>query len=208
MLEIRTVKSSAFHKFVLPDEYEVVIVLPLIDVEQARRIAEVMQRRTKVSGLLLLVEDDRRLGFVMVANLAYTRTRSRYFGYVAQDAFPGEGWLDCGLKTLKQSNCGLLAFNEGRFFGTVAVFGLATRKWLNSLYGKCLFYPGYVSHFADMELSVLAARTSNLVYNPNAVLMEVDYGKHLHGNNPEDEKLYRRRALTGFDGRIAPFPYT
>jgi hypothetical protein len=36
-------------------------------------------------------------------------------------------------------------------------------------------------------------------------LIEVDYEKHLHGNNPDDEKLYIERAKTGFDGLIPPF---
>jgi hypothetical protein len=133
------------------------------------------------------------------------KTNSRYFAYVAQDAFAGEFWLDCALETIKKSNCGLLAFNDGRFFGTLAVFGLSDRQWVNTIYGKFIFHHQYKYHFADTELSVIAAQTQNLVFNSNAILIEVDYDKHLHGNNKDDEKLYRKRALTGFDGRVASF---
>ena len=106
---------------------------------------------------------------------------------------------------VKKTHCGLLAFNEGRFFGTLAVFGLAKRAWLNTVYEKCLFYPKYTSHFGDTELSAIAFATNNLAANPNAILVEVDYDKGLHPNNQDDAILYRQRAATGFDGRVTPF---
>jgi len=205
MLETIITKSSALSKFKLSSSYETIIVLPAIDMILANKISEIMEIRTRVDSLLIIVEDDLRIGFIMVANMVYMKTTSRYFCYVAQDSYPGYFWLDYGLDTMKRTNAGLLSFNDGRFFGKIAVFGLADRQWLNTIYEKFLFYPKYKSHFADTELSVIAAQTQNLVFNPNALLIEVDYEKHLHGNNPDDDKLYRQRAETGFDGLIAPF---
>lgn len=205
MLQIQTITSSALRHCTTDDSHEVIIVMPMIDCCLAKKASEVMQRRTQQNALLLLVEDDLRLGFIMVTNLVYAKTRSRYFAYVAQDAYAGEFWLDYALESIKKSHCGLFAFNDGRFFGKIAVFGLADRQWVRTLYGKFLFYPHYASHFADTELSVIAAQTENLVFNPNAILMEVDYEKHLHGNNDADHTLYIARAKTGFDGIIAPF---
>ena len=205
MLQLHILKTSALATFVNTTHYEVIIVMPSIDMAMARRAADVMIRRTKQSGLLILAEDDARFGFIMTANLVYAKTQSTFFSYVAQDAFPGQDWLDCGLETIKRSQQGLLSFNDGRFFGTLAVFGLVRREWARSLYKNFLFYPGYKANFADTELSVLAIATSNLVFNPNALLMEVDYEKHLHPNNSDDEKLYTQRAQAGFDGRVAPF---
>ncbi|MDR2488148.1 MAG: hypothetical protein LBD42_01390 [Desulfovibrio sp.] len=179
--------------------------MSMVDVELAMKASEVMKRRTKQNGLLLLIEDDMRFGFIMVTNLVYAKTESRYFVYTAQDAFAGEFWLDYALETIRKSRCGLLAFNDGRFFGKIAVFGLADRQWVNTIYGKFIFHHQYKSHFADTELSVIASQTSNLVFNSNAILLEVDYEKHLHGNNENDHKLYIERAKTGFDGRIASF---
>ena len=205
MLDIKIIKSSKLQKLKYSSSYEVIIVLPMINIELANKASEVMRRRTQQNGLLLLIEDDLRIGFIMITNLVYTKTESRYFAYVAQDAFAGEFWLDYALDTIKKSNCGLLAFNDGRFFGKIAVFGLVNRNWINRIYGKFIFHHQYKSHFADTELSVIAAQTGNLVFNPNAVLIEVDYEKHLHGNNEDDHKLYIERAKTGFDGRISPF---
>ena len=184
---------------------QVVIVLPFIDKDLAVKTADVLKRRALNEGLLVLVEDDLRIGFIQVANMIFSRSNSIYFGYLAQDAFPGDGWLRCGIDVLKKSGANLLAFNDGRFYGNIAVFGLVRRAWAQSIYRNCLFYPGYKSHFGDTELSVLALSDQKLVFSPNCILIEVDYEKHLHGNNPADDALYRERARTGFNGIVAPF---
>lgn len=204
MLEIQTIRTSRLHELKIAEEHEVVTVMPALDMDLARRAATVMALRADCGGLLIVAEDDLRLGFIMTANLIYARTKSDYFAYVAQDAFAGQFWLKAGLDALKQRNAGLLAFNDGRFFGTLAVFGLVRRSWIKSVYGNFLFYPGYKSHFADTELSAIALAASQMAFSPNAILMEVDYEKHLHPNNPDDEALYHSREREGFDGRIPP----
>ncbi|MGE9986093.1 hypothetical protein [Desulfovibrio sp. SGI.169] len=205
MLRISHVKTSALTNYADQRAHDAVIVMPATDMELASKAAEVMSRRTDREGLLVIAEDDLRLGFIATANGIYSKTRSACFGYAAQDAFAGQYWLDYGLNALEKSGAGLLAFNDGRFFGKIAVFGLAMRRWLKSVYEDGVFYAGYRSHFADTELSVIALASGNLVFNPNALLIEVDYEKHLHGNNPTDESLYRKRAEQGFDGRMEPF---
>ena len=206
MLTIYHISTSKLGSFREDRHHKVVVAMPSINMPMALRAADVMMRRTEQPGLLLVIEDDLRLGFIMTANLAYARTQSDYFAYVAQDAFPGHLWLDYGLDTMKRCGAGLLAFNEGSFFGKVAAFGLVHRDWTRSLYRNFLFYPQYKSHYADVELSVLALHTSNLAFNPNAILMEVDFEKHLkNSQNKEDALLYTQRAESGFDGRMPPF---
>jgi hypothetical protein len=205
MLDLLITKSSDIHNLKISARHETIIAMPALKMGMAKKAAAVMSRRTDKPGLLIIVEDDMRLGFIMTANLVYARTASRYFVYVAQDAFPGQYWLDHGIHTLEATESGLLAFNDGRFFGTVAVFGLADRLWANSIYKKFLFYPQYKSHCGDTELTAIAFESSKLAFNPNCIMMEIDYEKHLHPNNRDDENLYFQRARTGFDGRIAPF---
>ena len=205
MLDITTIASSKINELAVASRYEVAIVLPAIDLALATKLSDVMQRRTRQDGVLVLVEDDLRLGFIMVANLVYAKTESRYFAYVAQDAFPSEYWLDTALDTIKGTGRGLLAFNDGKYFGTLAAFGLVDRTWVRTLYKNFLFFPGYTSHFADTELSAIATETDNITFNPNAILLEVDYEKHLRRNNLDDHRLYIERAKTGFGGIITPF---
>lgn len=203
MLTVITCKSSHITRMNFADGYETVIVMPCITPDLALKVAGVLQERTERDALLVLAEDDARLGFIMTANMVFARTRSAYFGYLAEDVFPGYYWLEYALDPLRKTGAGLLAFSDGRFFGKLATFGLVKRAWVNTLYqGKCLFYPEYKAHFGDTELSVIAERTKNLIYNPSALMIEVDYEKHRKANNAADEQLYRRRESSGFGGLI------
>lgn len=205
MLKSITISSSALSSIQPMVHSEVVLVLPFIDSHLAEKAKTVLALRADHPGLLILVEDDLRLGFIMVANMVYAKSKSPYFGYLAQDVFPGNYWLKQGMHTLKATGSGLLAFNDGRFFGTLAVFGLVARQWMKSIYHNLLFYPQYKHHFADTEISAIAFEQRALSFNPNALLMEVDFDKHLKEVDPQDAALYRKRAQTGFDGKITPF---
>lgn len=205
MLQTLSIKFSELDPGQRFQHEEAVLVLPFIDPGAAELSREVLARRALADGLLLLVEDDRRMGFIAVANALFARSESKYFGYLAEDAFPSDGWLKCALFTLENTGASLLAFNDGRFHGNLAVFGLASRAWARSLYRTCLFFPGYGSHFADVELSAIATAQGVMTYNPNCVLMEVDHLKHTKANSPADDALYRKRAATGFGGVVPSF---
>lgn len=198
-------KSSAVESVRGLTHDTVICVLPYIRHDLAMRLEEVLRVRAKQPGLLLLVEDDARLGFIRVANLVYFMTRSPYFTYLAEDAFPGETWLKSAVSTMEQTNAGLLAFNDGRFYGTLAVFGMVKRAWLKTIYSRFLFHPGYISHFGDTELTTIAFLRHMLIFDPSSLLIEVDYEKHHKEPNPADAALYKQRAATGFGGLVAPF---
>lgn len=202
MLSSIFLKSSEFAAMEPVRHDDVVLVLPYIDHEQAVRAEEVLRVRAKQPGVLVLVDDDERQGFIRVANQVYSRSESPLFGYLAQDAFPGEEWLKEGVNAMKGSGAGLLAFNDGRFFGSVATFGLVNRAWVSGLYHNMVFYPGYKTHYADTELSAIAYSTNQLIVSPNALLVEVDYEKHRKANDPRDEALYQSRVATAFEGLI------
>jgi hypothetical protein len=76
-------------------------------------------------------------------------------------------------------------------------------EWIRQLYGGPVFYPGYVSHGADPELTVIARAQDNLVYNPECTLLEYDPDKDFGGSNPRDRRLFSTRFVQGFDG-LAP----
>ncbi|MFW5499161.1 MULTISPECIES: hypothetical protein [unclassified Maridesulfovibrio] len=202
MLEALFTSSSKLHKLGTIAHEDAVFVLPFIDKELTNRLVEVLVRRALHPGLLVLVDDDERLGFMKIANYVCSHSSSRYFGYLAQDAFPGDGWLRAAIQTMDQSGASLLAFNDGRFHGTLAVFGMARRTWLASLYHKYLFFPGYNSHFGDTELTAIALHQNKLIYNPGCLMIEVDYEKHTRKNNPDDQSLYKMREQKGFGGII------
>lgn len=181
---------------------EVLMVMPYTDQAAAERCATLMAGRAGADGVILCVHDAHREGFIALVNRVFSSTSSEYFGYVAQDAFPGRRWLTLALEALRKSKKSLFAFNDGKWMGVLASFGIASRQWANDLYGGHFFFPGYCSHYADAELSVLAMSEHSYCYNPNSVLVEVDWNKDNASVNPADRALYHERRASGFDGRV------
>lgn len=185
------------------------VVMPFTQPAQARQAAQLMARRAEAPGMILGVFDEEAgkgrsgAGFVAIANRAFRGSDSPWFAYVAQDAFAGRGWLRLALAAAQRSDAVLAAFNDGKWQGQLAAFGLARRDWVRGLYDGDFFYPGYASHYADAELTVLALQRQGLAYDANAVLMEVDWDKDGKAVNAADRALYLERARTGFDGRVS-----
>jgi hypothetical protein len=180
-----------------------IIVMPSTDADQARQAVQLMCSRAGVSdALLLVVLDDARQGFIDIANQVFAATTSTWFGYVAQDAFAGRQWLATGLQTLTLKDKGLLAFNDGKWGGALAAFGLGRRTWLSQNYDGQLFYPGYTQHYADTELTVLAIGNAQYCYNPQAVLVEVDWGKDTKPVNALDKILFAQRKTGWLKARV------
>jgi hypothetical protein len=183
---------------------EIILVMPATDLQAAKQAAVLMvQRANHTNALLLIVEDSHQQGFVSLANQCFAATQSRYFGYVAQDAFAGRKWLQRAHKTLETSGKGLLGFNDGKWAGMLASFGLCRRSWLLANYDNgTLFHPQYQQHYADTELTVLAMGNDQYCYDPNAVLVEVDWQKDQKSVNPEDKALFAHRKRTALPGSL------
>ena len=66
------------------------------------------------------------------------------------------GWLALAVRAMEQQRASLLGFNDGKWHGQLAAFGLARRSWADSVYGGDLFFSGYRRHYADAELTLVA----------------------------------------------------
>ena len=181
---------------------DVVFVMPFTDAAQASRSANLMAKRAGAPGVLIAVHDDTREGFIRLTNRIFTRAGGRFFGYVAQDAYAGRYWLRAALTALDNPHSHLLAFTDGKWFGTLAAYGLARRSWAETLYGGALFFDGYRTHYADTEISLIAAEQKALTSAVGSLLVEVDWDKDTRPVNPEDQQLFTQRAASGFDGRV------
>ena len=179
-----------------------VMVMPYIDVALAQQAAEFASLRSNSEGMLLAIHDVQRHGFIATVNHAFRSTDSPWFGYMAQDAFAGRTWMAIALEAMQNEQAGLLGFNDGKWQGKLASFGLAERDWALSNYAGDFFYPGYKSHYADTELTLIAQQQGRYTYQPNSVLIEVDWDKETAAVNYEDRKLYHARAMQGFDGKV------
>jgi hypothetical protein len=204
-LAIRTISLNTLSEIdqsIIPADVDNLIVMPFIDQLAADRSANQLATRAGCSGLLLKVEDKDRQGFISVINQIYRTSKSQTFGYVAQDAFSGRNWLHHAVSTLDSTKKGLLAFNDGKWMGAMAAFGLVRKEWADNNYGGDLFHTGYQRHYADVELSILAINEKQYCYNSNSVLIEVDWEKENSSVCPEDKILYRSRIAKQIDGRI------
>lgn len=179
------------------------VVVPVIDLEMGKKAASLAASRANAQGLVLVVLDSARIGLIKVHNQVFQNSKSAYYAYLAQDAFVGRNWLSLGVDALNAQGAGLLGFNDGKWQGQLASFGLARRQWVNDVYGGCFFFEGYSSHYADTELTLIAREQGRYVYEPNAVVIEVDWDKDTKpSTNLQDKSLFQTRAQQGFGGRV------
>ena len=71
-----------------------------------------------------------------------------------------------------------------------------------SQYGGAFFYPAYDTHFADAELTILAMNEQCYCYEPNSVLVEVDWEKDAAITNAEDRQCFHERVIQKFGGKV------
>lgn len=180
------------------------IAAPFTDISFMKRCLELASKRSEITipGLLVGIHDTHSEGFIALANRAFEQSDAPFFGYMAQDAFPGRKWLRNALNSVEKTNAGLLGFNDGKWAGALAGFGLVRRSWAVQNYGGPLFNPAYHSHYADAELTLLALNEGKYTYDPEAVLVEVDWEKDQKKVNTDDRALFQLRAASGFDDRI------
>jgi hypothetical protein len=153
---------------------------------------------------VLIIHDVWTEGFIALCNRVFTSSSSVYFGYVAQDAFPGRQWLKIALRVMQNDvqRGGLFAFNDGKWQGMLASFGMVNRHWAEQNYNGDLFKPTYHRHYADVELTLLAMEQGMYRSDARSVLVEIDWEKELKSVDRQDRLLYRQRVATGFEGRV------
>ena len=177
------------------------MVLPFTNADQAKQACELMSGRASSEGFILAVHDHDKLGFTAIVNAAFKLSQSPYFGYVAQDAYAGRQWLKLAIEALGDDKS-FLGFNDGKWAGALAGFGLAKRVWAQQNYDGNFFYPAYQRHYADAELTLLALQAGLYAYDANSVLVEVDWNKDGASVHPADRALFAQRKSARFDGRV------
>src|SRR5688572_11006430 len=128
MLQVEFATMSALKEGIDTSERPLV-VMPFTEPTQARRATAQLARRAGVGGLLLAVYDDSRAGFIAVMNRVFRLSNGATVAYVAQDAFAGRDWLALAVAALARDDGGLVAFNDGKWKGVLAGFGLVDRRW-------------------------------------------------------------------------------
>lgn len=183
----------------------VLVIMPTIDRELAEKTAGIMKLRAGADCDIVIAEDVDRIGFIATVNQVAKDHPHTLICYTAQDALVGEYWLKHALMEMNISGAGLVGFNDGKWRGKLASYGLIDRLWSNTIYGENVLFPGYNSHYADTELTQIAKAQGKYAYAPKAIMLEMDLLKALgkgKGVNAEDKKLYAKRKKQGFNGLV------
>lgn len=197
MIEMKDWKRSPSKN---PKKSTIAVIMPTTDKVMAQRALDRMQMKAGTLAEYFLIEDFERNGFIATMNDAVHNLDYDYYVYTAQDAYAGEWWLKYALDEMMDKEAGLLAFNDGKWNGNLAAFGMVEKNWMKTNYKGDMFSKYYKSHYADVELTLLAMRDGKFAYNPEAVLVEVDYNKH--GVNEKDRELFNTRKTQLFNSDL------
>jgi hypothetical protein len=179
-----------------PSSPTIAVLCPSIDTNKAQQTMEQLKKSAGMEASFYIIEDKERTGYVKTVNTAVQKIDADYYVYTAEDAYGGKDWLKIGFEHLKKSGQELLAFNDGKWNGHLASFGLVSKQFLKAIYNGNLFYEGYHSHYGDTELTAIAMRNARFCHTPEALMIEVDPNKH--GVNPKDKELYNQRKVELF----------
>ena len=124
---------------------------------------------------------------------------ARFIIFTAQDAFPGRDWLRISYDAIEKDDSGLLGFNDGKWQGRIASFGMVRKEWIQKFYNNEILNSSYRSHKADNEITVIAKLDASYIYCPQSVLIEVDYNKDSGGSNALDDSVFAERFNSGFN---------
>ena len=200
-IQYLTSKELSAHENASLSAGGVLVAMPFINADHAQRAATLMASRANAPGMILCIHDEQEEGFIALINRAFAKTQSAYFAYVAQDAFAGKDWLKEALSAMGDQKH-FLGFNDGKWAGALAGFGLARRTWAAKNYEGNFLYPDYKRHYADAELTLLAMQAGVYAYDPSSLLVEVDWDKDSASVDPSDRKLFLDRKKSGFDGKV------
>jgi len=188
---------------------EVLVIMPTIDEEMAKKAAEVLRYRAGAPCDVIIAMDHERKGFIKTFNQTYLENPGyKYYMYVAQDAYAGRNWLLYALKEMDGKHKGMFIFNDGKWNGSLPSFGLMSKQFIDKVDYRDIngnlvpFCPEYKSHYVDTELGQIAKQMGVLYYDPESVVIEVDF-KMKRDVNLDDKALYSKRAEGGFDGRVS-----
>lgn len=188
-------------------QQKVVVIMPSIKMDMANTAAEIMKIRAGMPVTIEVVEDTKKEGFVNICNRVskeYLKKGYNLFAYTAQDAYVSKGWLLSAVMSQIEQMAGLIAFNDGKWWGKLAQFGMMTDDFMKNYLDGNMLPPHYFGNYTDCELTLIAMQNNQFGWAQDSIMMEIDPEKD-KGNkrvNTDDKKTFNERKLTRFDGKV------
>jgi len=177
---------------------DVAVIMPSIDQEESTKTMNQLIKTAGMDADFMVLVDKQRTGFIKTVNNFVEKTDYKYYVYTAQDSFGGRNWLKIAYDAMQESNKSLFAFNDGKWAGRMAGFGMVRRSWKSPFFNS-----DYNANYADVELTLQALTDDELVVDLSSLLVEVDPIKHTRSVQLEDKALFAERKKTNFDGTVS-----
>lgn len=200
--QFRTVRDNPKENATNP---KVAILIPTVNPEKAKQVADICHQRAGYPHKIIVEEDVDRIGWVAMINKLHRENPADFYIYGADDMFPSRNFLKEAMEVMENTEIGLLAFNDAKWNGINATFGIVRQDWIKTIYDTDLLHKGYRSHYADPELTMIARGQNKYAYKPEISMVEIVYNKegtNIPRNNEEDRKLFRERKKSGFNGLV------
>jgi glycosyltransferase involved in cell wall biosynthesis len=196
LIDVKHLDQVSYH-----DPNGTAVIMPCVDTHKGLETAKILVERAGMKTKVFVVEDTLRKNFTQTLNKTASQLNVKYVVYLTENAFPGRDWLMLAYETLETKGKSLLAFNCGKWRGRIAAFGMVRSQWVQSIYGKSVFFPGYTLHCADKELSVIGRITNEFIYNPNCTLVDLNVENKCNADGRSDAELFKKRFHGSFDAR-------
>lgn len=178
---------------------KIIVAIPYIAEDKQLALSNARKCRdlAGINCYVTTIEDTEKIGWVNMHNKMIESINFDYYCYSAADYEPEQDYLLLAINKLEETGKGLCGFNDGKWDGKIATAGVLTRDYYET-YG--LFHNGYHSHGADDEITQKALFHDEYVYEPYAVLKEMEYRKKKEFKNygKDDTELYESRRRNGF----------
>lgn len=188
-------------------QQKVVVIMPSIKMDMAQNAADVMKIRAGMPVSVEVIEDTKHEGFVKICNRVskdYLKKGYNLFAYTAQDAYVSKGWLLAAVMSQIEQMAGLIAFNDGKWWGKLAQFGMMTDDFMKTYLDGNMLPPHYFGNYTDCELTLIAMQNNQFGWAQDSIMMEIDPDKDKGKKsvNKDDQKTFNARKLTKFDGKV------
>ena len=185
---------------------DIVVAIPVTAdwLPLGRKTAKIICGRAGVPVRVVLIQYELKgegTGWGKAHNWGIENIPSKYWVYACADYFPGRLFIKLAMQAMK-GKTKLVGFNDGKWFGHIATAGIIETKYAKSIYGKGLFYEGYIANYTDVELTLIAASDDAYKYHSDAVFIENDYDKESKCVNICDKVLFNKRKEHLFEGRV------
>jgi hypothetical protein len=182
---------------------KILLATPVTSNKQFAEWESVIERRAGVP-IVSLWRDNTGTRFIDFHNEMVLTQEFDWYIWGMEDYYPARDFVKIALETANKTGKRFIMLNDGKnpVGPRNASAAMVHKSYIKQLYGTGqLFWNEYRHHGCDSEITEIAKRDGELVYEERAIYLEVDIDKEA-GRKPQttekDLNLYYSRKAKGF----------